>query len=126
MARTRASWRKEFEAAKECLFTPLVDRIHKIFAPNFHAGLFCEGSFKNDVMSGSGAISYPNGYKWEGKFSNGVPDGKGTVFITTNSTTKKSFQGYVKDRELALFIGKDDLKTPTPPDVPQFELDEWQ
>ena len=55
------------------LLSPLL-----IFFSSF-LGMTYEGTFKNDLFNGAGALTYPNGYKWEGKFQNGVPDGKGTT-----------------------------------------------
>jgi hypothetical protein len=84
-----------------------------------------EGTFKNDMFNGTGTLTYPNGYKWEGKFQNGIPDGKGTVVINVPPTAAKkaSFVGVLKDGEMMLSVGKDEVKCPFPPEVPVFELD---
>ncbi len=82
-----------------------------------------EGTFKNDAMTGTGTITYPNGYKWEGKFTNGVPEGKGTVQAIFAGTKKTYPAGSAKEREITISVGKDEVKCPLPPEIPVFELD---
>eukprot|EP00026_Physarum_polycephalum_P000969 Phypoly_transcript_00970.p1 GENE.Phypoly_transcript_00970~~Phypoly_transcript_00970.p1 ORF type:complete len:1129 (-),score=252.32 Phypoly_transcript_00970:187-3573(-) len=90
----------------------------------YPSGMTYEGAFKNDLFNGTGTLAYPNGYKWEGKFQNGVPDGKGTMTINSpmNPNSKKStFGAVLKDNDMLLSVGKEEVKCPCPPEVPVFE-----
>lgn len=113
-------------------------------------GYSYEGAFKNDLFNGNGTLIYPNGYKWEGKFQNGLPEGKGnnifllliilsviiipffinlilgsvTINTPLNPSQKKTtFVAAVKERDVSLAFGKEDVKFALPPDAPVFELD---